>query len=35
VQRTLEGFGLGSISLILLHHLLFQLDPAMGRQFYG
>jgi hypothetical protein len=31
-----EGFnrlGLGSIPLILLHHLLFQLDPNTDRRF--
>jgi hypothetical protein len=29
---NLNDFGLGSISLILLHHPLFQLDLSLGSQ---
>jgi hypothetical protein len=32
--RDFTGLGWGSISLILLHHPLFQLDPQLARQFY-
>jgi len=32
--RVLTGLGSGSIPLILLYHLLFQLDPQLERRFY-
>jgi len=37
-QPRLKGFnalGWGSMSLIFLHHLLFDLDPQLRRQFYN